>query len=102
VEGPETAAVRSLSGYAEGQKCPWIVRNGLGDLAWREECLQVLCNGLKVLHGKERDTHESTWRHEVVQPSESRLNDCGRADSMAYVSRAHWRFNTFGVRCCNS
>ena len=101
-ERPGIAAARSLRGYSGEQKGPWVVRNGLSDLAWHEECLHVHCNGLEVLHGKERDMHEPTRRHGGVQPPESRLNDCRWADSVAHVSRARWRFNTFGVRSRNA
>jgi hypothetical protein len=56
--GPSRAAVRSLRGDYGQQKGSWIVRNGLVALARHEECLQVLCNGLEVLHGEERETCE--------------------------------------------
>jgi hypothetical protein len=58
--GPSRAAVRSFRGFAGGWKCLRVVRIGLSDLARHEECLQVLCNGLEILHGKWREMHEAT------------------------------------------
>jgi hypothetical protein len=85
--GPSRAAVRSLRGDYGEQKCQWVVRKGLRDHAWLEECLHVFCNGLEILHGKGRERRVRLLDElEALRSSERRSNDCGCEDSAACFS----------------